>query len=58
MFRGELAADLLEGLHEAAANLTLFLVVLHLGGVFFSSLAEGENLIRAMITGRKERRTA
>ena len=58
MFRGELAADLLEGLHEAGANLTLFLVVLHLGGVLFSSLAEGENLLRAMITGRKQRRTA
>jgi len=58
VLRGELAADLLEGLHEAGANLALFLVVLHLAGVLFSSLAEGENLLRAMITGRKQRRTA
>ena len=33
MFRGELAADVLEGLHELGANLTLLLVILHLGGV-------------------------
>lgn len=53
-FRGELAADVLEGLHELGANLTLFLVVLHLGGVLFSSLEHGENLIKSMITGRKK----
>ena len=54
MFRGELAADVLEGLHELGANLTLFLVVLHLGGVLFSSLEHGENLVKSMITGRKK----
>lgn len=54
MLRGELAADVLEGLHELGANLTLFLVVLHLGGVLFSSLEHGENLIKSMITGRKK----
>jgi cytochrome b len=53
IFRGELAADVLEGLHELGANLTLVLVVLHLGGVLFSSLEHGENLVKSMITGRK-----
>jgi len=28
--------------------------VLHLGGVFFSSLEHGENLVKSMITGRKK----
>ncbi len=45
--------DWLEEIHEAAANGTLLLIALHVAGVVFSSLAEGENLIRAMITGRK-----
>ncbi len=53
MFRGDFAADILEDLHEFGANLTLFLAVVHVGGVLFSSLAHGENLVRAMITGRK-----
>jgi len=53
-FRGELAADVLEEIHEIGANLTLILVVLHLGGVLFSSLEHGENLIKSMITGRKK----
>lgn len=38
IFRGELAADFLEGLHELGANLTMLLVVLHLGRVVFSNL--------------------
>ena len=54
VWRGEFAADLLEESHEIGANLTLFLVVLHLGGVLFSSLEHGENLIKSMITGRKK----
>jgi cytochrome b len=53
VWRGELAADVLEETHEAGANLTLFLVVLHLGGVLFTSFEQGENLVKAMITGRK-----
>ena len=54
VLRGALAADLLEELHELGANLTLVLVVLHLGGVLFSSLEHGENLVKSMITGRKK----
>lgn len=51
--RGAWAADLAEGLHEVAANLTVLLVVLHVAGVLFASLEHGENLVRSMIDGRK-----
>jgi cytochrome b len=39
--------------HEAAATAMLVLVGVHLSGVAVGSLAHRENLVRAMITGRK-----
>lgn len=42
-----------EEIHEVAANLTLFLIIIHVLGVIVSSRLHGENLVRAMVTGKK-----
>lgn len=43
----------LEELHEFFAGLIVFLILLHVSGVLFSSFAHGENLLKSMWTGDK-----
>ncbi|RKZ62274.1 MAG: cytochrome B [Gammaproteobacteria bacterium] len=43
-----------EDIHEASANFVLFLVLLHIAGVFIAGKLHNENLVKAMITGNKE----
>lgn len=43
----------LEEVHEVMAYVTLGLVGLHVLGVILAGIEHGENLVRAMITGRK-----
>lgn len=43
-----------EELHETATNLTLLLVFFHIAGVAVSGRLHKENLVKAMITGKKQ----
>jgi cytochrome b len=42
-----------QDLHEALADALVVLALLHVGGVVYSSLRHRENLVGAMVTGRK-----
>jgi len=43
-----------EDLHELFANLSLFLIAVHIAGVIIESIVHGENLVLSMINGRKQ----
>ena len=45
--------DFWEEIHEVSSNLTLLLIFMHVAGVIVSSKLHKENLVKAMITGRK-----
>ncbi|MHA1525372.1 MAG: cytochrome b/b6 domain-containing protein [Alphaproteobacteria bacterium] len=47
------AAKLWEEAHEVVANLTVVLIAIHVTGAIVTGLAHRENLVKAMITGRK-----
>ena len=48
--------ELIEELHELIANATVVLVGIHVAGAIYESVRHRENLILAMITGRKRER--
>lgn len=50
----ESAEEFWEEIHEVASNITLALIVLHILGVVVSSWRHKENLVLAMITGKKK----
>ncbi len=51
----EFAKDAMEEIHEFFANFTLLLIGIHLAGVVLGGIFHGENLVRAMFTGNKQR---
>src|SRR5215469_12767078 len=53
--RGEETESTVRELHDLLANVTVALVIAHIFGVAIASVVHKENLVLAMITGRKRR---
>lgn len=47
--------EIWEEIHEAMTGVMIFLIIVHIGGVIVSSWVHKENLILAMITGKKQK---
>ncbi len=47
--------DWVENTHKLLVNFLIVFVAGHVGGVIFSSWRHRENLVKAMVTGHKER---
>lgn len=50
----ELGGDWLSEVHEVMASLLMGIVVLHIAAVVLTSVLQKENLLRAMLTGKKQ----
>lgn len=50
----DIGGDIFEEVHEGLTAAMLVVVFIHLAGVVSGSLLHGENLVRAMLTGRKQ----
>ena len=53
--RGERSESIISEVHDLLADITLVLVVMHVLGVALASFVHRENLVVAMISGRKRR---
>jgi cytochrome b len=49
----DIGGHFFEELHELSANFMLLIVAIHVAGVFVSGWLHKENLVRAMVTGKK-----
>lgn len=50
----DVGGNILEDLHEGAGNFMLAVVAVHVAGVVVASRMHKENLVRSMLTGRKD----
>lgn len=50
----EFLGDFMSGAHEAIASLALVVVVIHIAAAIIMSFVQKENLIRSMVTGKKQ----
>ena len=48
------AEDFWEEIHEASSNFMVFLIIFHIAGVIIMGRLQKENLVKAMITGKKK----